>query len=96
MLVGIIVKKMATCRYFPVFHRRYQTDKGTPSWRCLPAKYLYPGVDVHIKGVVMLVVSVRGVNFGFDHTWNVLRKTTSCALPYVAVKVLFRDLREEI
>ena len=44
-----------------------------------------------MKGVGMLVVSLRGVNFGF---WSqgVLGKTPS----YLAVKVLFRVAREKI
>ena len=49
------------------------------------------GGTPHMKGVGMLVVSLRGVNFGF---WSqgVLGKTPL----YVAVKVSFRVAREKI
>ena len=45
-----------------------------------------------MKGVGMLVVSLRGVNFEFGLTYGVLGKTPS----YLAVKVLFRVAREKI
>ena len=49
------------------------------------------GGTPHMKGVGMLVVSLRVVNFGF---WAhlVLGKTP----PYLAVKVSFRVVREKI
>ena len=49
------------------------------------------GGTPHMKGVGMLVLSLRGVNFGF---WSqgVLGKTPL----YVAVKVSFRVAREKI
>ena len=50
------------------------------------------GCTPHMKGVGMLVVSLRGLNFGFDLTEDVLGKTPS----YLAVKVLFRVAREKI
>ena len=46
-----------------------------------------------MKGVGMLVVSLRGVNFGFwSHFKGVLGKTPS----YLAVKVSFKVVREKI
>ena len=45
-----------------------------------------------MKGVGTLVVSLRGVNFGFWSHLGVLGKTPS----YLAVKVLFRVAREKI
>ena len=50
------------------------------------------GWDSHIKGGGMLVVLLRGVNFGFwSHLGTVLGKTQS----YVAMKVSFRVARKE-
>ena len=46
----------------------------------------------HMKGVGMLVVSLRGVNSDFGLTWGVLGKTPS----YLAVKVLFRVAHDKI
>ena len=45
-----------------------------------------------MKGVGKLVVSLRGVNFGFGLTEGVLGKTPS----YLAMKVSFRVEREKI
>lgn len=55
------------------------------------------GGNLHSKGVGMLVVSLRGVNFGFSLTWSVQCSGENGIIcsPYVAVKVLFRVSREE-
>ena len=45
-----------------------------------------------MKGVGMLVVSLRGVNTDFGLTYGVLGRTPS----YLAVKVSFRVAREKI
>ena len=50
------------------------------------------GGTPHIKGLGMLVVLLRGVNFGFGLTDGVLGKT----LLYLAVKVSFRVAGEKI
>ena len=50
------------------------------------------GETPHIKGVGMLVVSLRGVNFRFWSHLGCLGKTPS----YLAVKVSFRVAREKI
>ena len=54
-------------------------------------KFNTPGGGGHMKGVGMLVVALRGVNFGF---WShlVLGKAPS----YLAVKVSFRVAREKM
>ena len=50
------------------------------------------GETPHMKGVGMLVVSLRAVNFGFWSHLGVLGKTPS----YLAVKVSFRVAHEKI
>ena len=56
----------------------------------IQAKGLFPGVGTpQMKGVGMMLVSLRGVNYGF---LGVLGKTPS----YLAVKVSFRVAREKI
>ena len=45
-----------------------------------------------MKGVGMLVVSLRGVNFGF---WSHFKVVLGKALSSLAVKVLFRVAREK-
>ena len=50
------------------------------------------GGDSHMKWTGMLVVSLRGVNFGF---WSRLGCLGKMSL-FLAVKVLFRVAREEI
>ena len=52
--------------------------------------------DLHMKGVGMLVVLLRGVNVGF---WSHLACSEESAIicsPFVAVKVSFRVSREQI
>ena len=56
-------------------------------WRRIP-----PGGTPHMKGVGILVVSLRGVNFRFWSHLGCLGKTPS----YLAVKVSFRVAREKI
>ena len=60
-----------------------------------------PGVDLHMKGVGMLVVSLRGVNFLFwsnlGCSGHYIRSHLGCSMPlYSAVKVSLRVAREEI
>ena len=50
------------------------------------------GWTPNMKGVGMLVVSLRGVNFGFLSHLGCFGKTPS----YLGVKVLFRVAREKI
>ena len=58
--------------------------------------YLYPRGegrgDSQLKGVGMLVISLRGVNFGF---WSYLRCLGTTPL-YLVVKVSFRVAGQEI
>ena len=49
------------------------------------------GGDPHMKGVGMLVVSLRGINFGFWSHLGCSGQTPS----YLAVKVSFRVAREK-
>ena len=87
--------------YFSSEEERYQRSSNVsdrrpvivPGWKAdlLPARRfvcLFP----HTKGVEMLVVSLRGVKFGFwSHIGTVLGKTRS----YFAVKVSFWVAREK-
>ena len=59
----------------------------------LVISWLLPGGGTpHMKGVGMLVVSLRGVNFGFWSHLGCLSKTPS----HLAVKVLLKVAREKI
>ena len=49
-----------------------------------------------IPGVGMLVFSLRGVNFGFWYRFGCSGENAIICSPYIAVKVSFRVLREEI
>ena len=51
------------------------------------------GGTPHMKGVGMLVVSLRGVNFGF---WSRLGCFGENAFMFIAMKVLFRVARAKI
>ena len=77
------------------FRQSERGDRAKKSKQETPAMGWGPGKGgggtPHMKGVGMLVLSLRGVNFGF---WSqgVLGKTPL----YVAVKVSFRVAREKI
>ena len=55
-----------------------------------------PAGDLHMKGIGMLVLSLRGIYFGFWCPLGCSGENAIICSPYIAVKISFMVSREEI